>query len=106
MSRLTRHTFSVNPVFVNPVFANVLFAIVAVLLMAGNAAAQDRRQNQPGKFDFYVLSLAWAPSFCAAAFERAPDQAPPPECGQRAYPFVVHGLWPQYEKGFPELCRQ
>jgi hypothetical protein len=45
MSRLTRHTFSVNPVFVNPVFANVLFAIVAVLLMAGNAAAQDRRQN-------------------------------------------------------------
>jgi ribonuclease T2 len=106
MSRLTRHTFSVNPVFVNPVFANVLFAIVAVLLMAGNAAAQDRRQNQPGKFDFYVLSLSWAPSFCAAAFERAPDQAPPPECGQRAYPFVVHGLWPQYEKGFPEFCRQ
>src|SRR5216684_2029592 len=84
----------------------IAFAIVAVLLMAGTAAAQDRRQNQPGKFDFYVLSLSWAPSFCDAAFERAPDQAPPPECGQRAYPFVVHGLWPQYEKGFPEFCQQ
>src|SRR5258708_15223889 len=83
-----------------------VFAIVAVLLTAGPAAAQDRRQNQPGKFDFYVLSLSWAPSFCDAAFERAPDQAPPPECAQRAVPFVVHGLWPQYEMGFPEFCQQ
>jgi ribonuclease T2 len=82
------------------------FAFLAVLLMVGTAAAQDRRQNQPGKFDFYVLSLSWAPSFCDAAFERAPDRAQPPECGQRAYPFVVHGLWPQYEMGFPEFCQQ
>src|SRR5579872_6774258 len=84
----------------------MVLAFVAVLLMAGTAAAQDPRQNQPGKFDFYVLSLSWAPSFCDAAFERAPDQAPPPECGQRAVPFVVHGLWPQYETGFPEFCQQ
>jgi ribonuclease T2 len=83
-----------------------VFAFVAALLMAGTAAAQDRRQNQPGKFDFYVLSLSWAPSFCDAAFERAPDRPPPPECGPRAYPFVVHGLWPQYEMGFPEFCQQ
>jgi ribonuclease T2 len=84
----------------------MVFAFVAVSLMAGTAAAQDRRQNQPGKFDFYVLSLSWTPSFCDAALERAPDQAPPPECGQRAVPFVVHGLWPQYETGFPEFCQQ
>jgi len=84
----------------------MVFAFVAVSLMAGTAAAQDRRQNQPGKFDFYVLSLSWTPSFCDAASERAPDQAPPPECGQRAVPFVVHGLWPQYETGFPEFCQQ
>ncbi|HEY6259118.1 MAG TPA: ribonuclease T2 [Xanthobacteraceae bacterium] len=81
-------------------------AFVAALLLAGTAAAQDRRQNQPGKFDFYVLSLSWAPTFCDAALERAPDQPPPPECGPRAYPFVVHGLWPQYETGFPEFCQQ
>jgi ribonuclease T2 len=84
----------------------VLLALVAVLLVAGTAAAQDRRQNQPGKFDFYVLALSWAPSFCDAAFARAPDRPPPPECGPRAYPFVVHGLWPQYEIGFPEFCQQ
>jgi ribonuclease T2 len=93
-------------VFAHIVFGHMVFAFVAVLLMAGTAAAQDRRQNQPGKFDFYVLSLSWTPSFCEAAFERAPDQTPPPECGQRAVPFVVHGLWPQYQTGFPEFCQQ
>jgi ribonuclease T2 len=83
-----------------------LFALIVLSLTAGIAAAQDRRQNQPGKFDFYVLSLSWLPSFCDAASERAPDQKLPPECGLRPYPFVVHGLWPQYEMGFPEFCQQ
>src|SRR6516225_11255 len=84
-----------------------LLVLAAFLLLAGAASAQDRRQNQPGKFDFYVLSLSWAPSFCAAAAERAPDQPLPAECsGPRAYPFVVHGLWPQYDSGFPEFCQQ
>ena len=26
------------------------------------------------------------------------------QCGARPYSFVVHGLWPQYDKGFPEYC--
>jgi ribonuclease T2 len=54
-----------------------------------------------GKFDFYVLSLSWSPSFCDMAGDRAVKQ---PECGERRYSFVVHGLWPQYEKGFPQSC--
>jgi len=65
------------------------------------AAAQDPRQNEPGKFDFYVLSLSWSPSYCEQAGERAPAQ----QCGERPFSFVVHGLWPQYEKGFPEFCQ-
>ena len=32
--------------------------------------AQDKRQNAPGEFDFYVLSLSWSPSFCEEAAER------------------------------------
>ena len=79
---------------------------VAAGLLAFSAAAvpaQDARQNQPGEFDFYVLSLSWSPSFCDAAGDRANRQA---ECGERPYSFVVHGLWPQYEKGFPEYCQQ
>ncbi|HYS47334.1 MAG TPA: ribonuclease T2 [Xanthobacteraceae bacterium] len=73
-----------------------------LLVSAAAVMAQETRQNEAGKFDFYVLSLSWSPSFCDAAGERATKQ---PECGERPYSFVVHGLWPQYEKGFPEYCQ-
>ena len=53
-------------------------------------------------FDFYVLSLSWSPSYCEAEGEEANRQ----QCGTaRPYAFVVHGLWPQFERGFPENCR-
>lgn len=71
------------------------------LALLGEAVAQDPRQNEPGKFDFYVLALSWSPSYCEQAGERAPAQ----QCGERPFSFVVHGLWPQYEKGFPEFCQ-
>jgi ribonuclease T2 len=83
-------------------------SVVVAAVVAGAswpACAQDPRQNEPGQFDFYVLSLSWSPSFCAAAHERSPDRSAGPECGPRSYSFVVHGLWPQYEKGFPEFCQ-
>jgi ribonuclease T2 len=72
--------------------------------MVGGAPAQDRRQNEPGQFDFYVLALSWSPSFCEASGERGTP--PQQQCGARPYSFVVHGLWPQYERGFPEYCQQ
>jgi ribonuclease T2 len=72
--------------------------------LGGLAGAQDRRQNEPGKFDFYVLSLSWSPSFCAANAERG-FQRSDPQCGPRPFSFVVHGMWPQYERGFPEFCQ-
>jgi ribonuclease T2 len=78
-------------------------AIWLLALSVAAPRAQDARQNQPGEFDFYVLSLSWSPSFCDAAGDRAGRQA---ECGERPYSFVVHGFWPQYEKGFPEYCQQ
>jgi ribonuclease T2 len=79
---------------------------VSVALLAVGASAQDRRQNEPGRFDFYVLSLSWSPSFCEAAAERSAERtARDPQCAPRRFSFVVHGLWPQYENGFPEYCR-
>ncbi|EKF20308.1 ribonuclease T2 family protein [Nitratireductor pacificus] len=54
-----------------------------------------------GAFDFYVLSLSWSPSYCAAEGAEANRQ----QCGaSRPYAFVVHGLWPQNERGYPEYC--
>jgi ribonuclease T2 len=77
-----------------------LFALVAFA-----QAQQDRRQNAPGEFDFYVLALSWSPSYCEASAERAPARNPDMQCAGRPYAFIVHGLWPQYEKGFPSYCK-
>lgn len=82
----------------------VRVALVALASTPLAAAAQEPRQNTPGEFDFYVLSLSWSPSFCAEAAERHSRSAGP-QCGERPYSFVVHGLWPQYDKGFPEYCQ-
>jgi ribonuclease T2 len=79
------------------------FVAAVISLGIGSAAAQDRRQNEPGQFDFYVLALSWSPSFCEAAGERG--TLPRQQCGARPFSFVVHGLWPQYDDGFPEFCQ-
>ena len=84
--------------------ARLVFAVALVLALGGCGDAQDRRQNEPGQFDFYVLSLSWSPSFCAANAERS-FRRPDPQCGPRPYSFVVHGMWPQYDRGFPEFCQ-
>ncbi len=81
----------------------VLFLISLSLASVNDAPAQDRRQNQRGQFDFYVLALSWSPSFCESSAERGREARE--QCGTRPYSFVVHGLWPQYEKGFPEFCQ-
>jgi ribonuclease T2 len=77
-----------------------LFSAALLVVIVGTADAQDRRQNWPGQFDYYVLSLSWSPSFCETARGNARRQ----QCGARPFSFVVHGLWPQYERGFPESC--
>jgi ribonuclease T2 len=91
-----------------PVIRPAIFALFVLLLAlaAHPASAQDPRQNEPGKFDFYVLALSWSPSFCEASAERGGNnRSAQQQCGERPYSFVVHGLWPQYEKGFPEFCQ-
>jgi|SRR5579871_2461122 ribonuclease T2 len=85
----------------------VRFSLAAVFLLvcaALSVEAEETRRNEPGQFDFYVLSLSWSPSFCAAAAERG-ARGPATQCGARPYSFVVHGLWPQYDRGFPEYCQ-
>ena len=84
-----------------------IFAIVVLAQerQTQGSFAQDRRQNTPGQFDFYVLALSWSPSYCEAAHERAPERTPDQQCAGRSFAFVVHGLWPQYEQGFPSYCQ-
>jgi ribonuclease T2 len=65
---------------------------------------QDRRGGgTPGEFDLYVLALSWSPSYCEAQGDRASRSM---QCaGDRPFSFVVHGLWPQFTRGFPEYCQ-
>jgi ribonuclease T2 len=87
--------------------ALLLVALTALAGPAGSAGAQDERRDVPGEFDYYVLSLSWSPSFCQDAEERGNiRRSQQAQCGGRPFSFVVHGLWPQYEHGFPEYCQR
>lgn len=69
------------------------------LALAPSALARD---PIPGRFDYYALSLSWSPTYCRSEAGQDDRQ----QCGPgRAYAFVVHGLWPQYNQGWPEDCR-
>lgn len=60
--------------------------------------APSAQQN----FDFYVLSLSWSPSFCATDDSRGGNSE---QCNiNRRDGFLVHGLWPQNENGYPKDC--
>jgi ribonuclease T2 len=88
-------------------FISVGLFTLAALSCATTASAQDSRQNTPGEFDYYVLSLSWSPSFCEEAQERGNrSRGTQAQCDGRPFSFVVHGLWPQYEHGFPEYCQR
>jgi ribonuclease T2 len=84
-----------------------IFSVSLVLLLfavpAGARSSHHKRARTgaPGVFDYYVLSLSWSPQHCATQFPGPKD----PQCAPyRQYSFVVHGLWPQYENGFPQSC--
>jgi len=52
-------------------------------------------------FDFYVLALSWSPAYCRIEGAEANRQ----QCAEgRDFGFIVHGLWPQFEAGYPEFC--
>ena len=75
-----------------------LFLIIASFGLTGAAA----KAPLPGQFDYYVLALSWSPSYCAGEAGQNDYQQCAPG---RRFAFVVHGLWPQYAKGWPEFCR-
>ena len=62
-----------------------------------------RYGSAPGRFDFYVLALSWSPTFCGSEAGRRSRFQCRAGAGNR---FVVHGLWPQFERGAPSYCSQ
>ena len=72
-----------------------LFSAVAVLLGSFAFAKGERS----GEFDYYVLSLSWSPTWCAIEG----DARQSPQC-EADFGWVMHGLWPQYHRGWPSYC--
>lgn len=71
----------------------------AALCWAPAARAEGERA---GDFDYYVLSLSWSAAWCALEGDARGDR----QCeGGRGLTFVLHGLWPQHEDGWPSFCR-
>jgi ribonuclease T2 len=69
----------------------------------GDVASMGSKSNIPlgNGFDFYVLSLSWSPHYCASKGGKGDAQ----QCGAaKPFGFIVHGLWPQNERGYPEYC--
>lgn len=76
----------------------LLFALILSLLALPVWADGEKA----GEFDYYVLSLGWSPGWCAREGDaRGDDQCDP----RHDHGFTLHGLWPQYESGWPSYCR-
>ena len=72
-----------------------LIALAIVLtVFSGGPPASGR--DQPGEFDFYVLALSIAPSFCAVTGHRknTAQCRNPSDPDYRTVPLTIHGLWP------------
>jgi ribonuclease T2 len=72
--------------------------LAALILLALPAFAEGERA---GAFDYYVLSLSWSPTWCALEGEARGS----PQCDPESdFGWVLHGLWPQHETGWPSYC--
>lgn len=88
-----------------------IIAVFVLVTAAAYTAHEDTRRGRqtetprPGAkpaatFDYYLASLSWSPTFC----EANPDDRE--QCVRRGYGFILHGLWPQYDRGSgPQDCR-
>jgi ribonuclease T2 len=74
--------------------------LVLAALLAGGPVWADG--EAAGDFDYYVMSLSWSANWCALEGDGRDD----PQCDAgRGLSFTLHGLWPQYEEGWPSYCR-
>ncbi len=80
----------------------ILFAAGIAACIASSAAARSHRDTDHGearRFDYYLMSLSWSPSYCEA------HSGESEQCAHKGFGFVLHGLWPQNSDGsWPQHC--
>jgi ribonuclease T2 len=77
-------------------------ALAALLIAAVLTPPALAEGERAGDFDYYVLALSWSAAWCALEGDARGD----PQCDAgRGLTFTLHGLWPQFEDGWPSYCR-
>lgn len=80
---------------------NCRFLKIFALVFASFATALQADGERAGEFDYYVLALSWSPNWCALEG----DARNSPQCEDGSgHGWILHGLWPQYENGWPSYC--
>lgn len=79
-----------------------VIALAIAIAVATGWQADEPPESADQPFDFYVLALSWSPAYCATeAGQRSQLQ-----CASGAdHGFITHGLWPQFEDGWPSFCQ-
>lgn len=91
-----------TPVPTQPAAASTLVVNLPGAQTAQPASTPALPANPDADFDYYVLSLSWSPDYCATDGSDDTQQC---SVG-RKLAFVLHGLWPQYENGYPSYCSE
>ena len=76
-----------------------LVLLICIGLLPLTLAASEARA---GDFDYYVLALSWSPTWCALEGDSR-DAAQCDEGTDQGW--TLHGLWPQYDEGWPQYCQ-
>ena len=75
--------------------------LAVALSSAGGWVSPARAEDRAGAFDHYILALSWNAAWCVAEGDgRGADQCD----ANGAYGFILHGFWPQHERGWPDYC--
>lgn len=79
-----------------------ILALAAMCVIALPPAPMRAEGEAAGDFDYFVMSLGWSSNWCALEGDSRGD----PQCDSgRNLTWTLHGLWPQYETGYPSYCR-
>ncbi len=78
----------------------LLIAVSALFFGLTNPA--NSKNEVAGEYDYFVLSLSWSPNWCAIEG----DAKRSPQCADNSgHGWIMHGLWPQFHRGYPSYCR-
>ncbi|MEP1767986.1 MAG: ribonuclease T2 [Sulfitobacter sp.] len=76
--------------------------IFLTLLLSLTAITARAEGERAGEFDYYVMALSWSANWCALEG----DARNSPQCDKSEdHGWILHGLWPQFHRGYPSFCQ-